>query len=66
MEMNERREARLRKSVSGIINRALYNNPFAVTIAPDDLFIWEIVKLVRNDTIREMQAVLDELRVPEK
>lgn len=62
--MNAAREMRLRKEIARLINDA-----FEWTAPPvyaDELFVWEIVKLVRNDTLRELQATVQEKKIPKE
>lgn len=60
--MNERRERRLRKALALIITMGLKTTPPDADVNPDDEWVWRIIVRVREETLREVEDSLTELR----
>ncbi|RZU36000.1 hypothetical protein EV284_3483 [Streptomyces sp. BK022] len=63
--MDKQREARLRNAVARLINAGLRQAPVSDDdpVSADDLFVWEIVKVVRNSALNEARDAVDRLRI---
>lgn len=63
--MDDKREARLRNAVARIMNAGLRTEVVAPdgTVSPDDLFVWEVIKTVRNSAFNDAREVIDRLRI---
>lgn len=60
--MSPKTEAWLRRRIAGLINDGIAVEAFSEDgVQPDDPFVWEIVKVVRNATIREVKFALADI-----
>uniref|UniRef100_A0AAU3IDK2 Uncharacterized protein n=1 Tax=Streptomyces sp. NBC_01393 TaxID=2903851 RepID=A0AAU3IDK2_9ACTN len=65
MSMTEDREARLRNAVARLINAGLHAkvpHDDEPPVDAEDLFVWEVIKTIRNTAFNDARSALDAMR----